>query len=72
MLGGTIALASSTLNNVKMTATLGNGSWQSAITLGALTCADLLADGATAGAGAAMGAPADRWDLALIEVLPAS
>jgi fibronectin type 3 domain-containing protein len=51
------ASAATTLSNVKVTATLGNGSWVSAITVVALTGADLLADGATAGAGAATGAP---------------
>ena len=40
-----------------MTATRGNGSYASSITVVALTGADLLADGATGGGGAATGAP---------------
>ena len=51
------ASAATTLNKVKVTATLGNGSWLSAMTVVALTGADLLADGATAGGGAATGPP---------------
>ena len=51
------ANASSTLSNAIVTATLGSGSYQSAITVATFTGADQVADGPTAAASAASGAP---------------